>query len=64
MTRMVWFDPPDGSRYGFPKKVYLSTVQNETLLRIWLVEQNYPANEIDFAIKYHRYWNCEPKDPK
>jgi hypothetical protein len=57
MTRMVWFDPPDGSRYGFPKLVYLSTVENETLLRLWLAENNYPAGELDLAVKYHRYWN-------
>lgn len=64
MTRMVWFDPSEGWRHGFPRKVYLSTVQNETLLRIWLAENNYPAKDIDFAIKYHRYWNCKPEDLK
>lgn len=57
MSRKVWFDPPEGSRYGFPKLVYLATLENETLLRLWLAENDYPASEIELAVKYHRYWN-------
>jgi hypothetical protein len=59
MNRMVWIDPPDGWRWGFPKKTWLSTVQNETLFRIWLAENNYPNYDIDFAMKWYRYWNVE-----
>lgn len=61
MKRKVWFDPPEGWKYGFPKTVYLSTVENESLLRLWLAENKYPPSEIDFAVKYHRYWNIEPE---
>jgi hypothetical protein len=57
MTQMVWVDPPEGWRYGFPKKVYVGTVKNETLLRLWLAENKYPAKDIDLAVRFSRYWN-------
>ena len=46
-TKMV--DPPSGWKYGFPaplKKDY----------RQQLIDAKYPKDEIDFAMRYSRYW--------
>ncbi len=52
-------DPPDGSRYGFPKPVAEGYLKNESLMRIWLQEQGYPEKDLDLALTYYRYWEID-----
>ena len=48
----VMIDPPRGWAYGFPKELP-EDVQD---LRQWLVDQGYPESQVDWAMKYCRYW--------
>lgn len=57
--KYVYIDPANGSRYGFPKKVPETYLKSESLLRIWLLDNGYPANELELGLKYFRYWNAE-----
>ena len=41
---MKMIDPPGGWRYGFPKAF---TIRDGQSLREWLIENGYPAHEID-----------------
>lgn len=52
--RTLIIDPPEGWRYGFPKPVPDGVMKSESLLRIWLAEQNYP--EVELALTHSRYW--------
>jgi len=45
-------DPPEGWRYGFPKQLPDGTVNFQQ----WLVENGYPKDQVDLAVKYSRYW--------
>lgn len=45
-------DPPSGWRYGFPKEL----PQNVGNMRTWLIENGYPEQEVDFALRYCRMW--------
>ena len=47
-------DPPGGWRYGFPREIKDGD-SYEQLLR----EAGYPAEDIDLALKYSRYWEQE-----
>jgi len=47
----MWIDPPYGWRYGFPK-IYDSTKP----LDIWLMENGYPQEDVNFALNYLRTW--------
>lgn len=44
----VMIDPPDGEKYGFPKRL---AMENEAVLsfdmKAWLVANGYPQEEID-----------------
>ena len=48
-------DPPQGWRYGFPK-VLPDDVKD---LRAWLLEQGYPEEWVDLAMKASRFWEKE-----
>jgi hypothetical protein len=61
MTKEMWIDPPEGWRYGFPKRVPSGYLKNETLMRLWLQQEGYPESEIMFALRYSRYWSTEPE---
>jgi len=57
MTKKTVIDPPSGWKYGFPKFLpdYVTDV------KAWLVEQGYPAREIEACGKhfYCRYWETD-----
>lgn len=57
--KYVFIDPPDGWKYLFPKKIPATYIKNESLLRIWLLDNGYPARHLDLAVKYFRYWDAE-----
>ena len=62
MTEEMWIDPPEGWRYGFPKRVPATYLKNETLMRLWFQQEGYPSNAIDMALRYSRYWSTEPEN--
>jgi len=54
MTRM-YVDPPSGYLYGFPKPLerdYEGQLRNA----------GYPEKDIDFALKWSRYFMYEPRE--
>lgn len=57
--RTLIIDPPEGWRYGFPKPVPDGVMKSESLLRVWLAEQNYPEKDIELALKHSRYWEID-----
>lgn len=40
----VNIDPPEGSKYGFPK---VFDTETDGVMLEWIVDQGYPADEID-----------------
>lgn len=54
MTLII--DPPSGWRYGFPKPIPEDVFFDAAAFRAWLVEQGYPAQDIELAIEHSRYW--------
>ena len=57
MSITTIIDPPAGWKYGFPKAIPDKVVP-ETLAD-WLVEEGYPEEDIELALKYSRYWTKE-----
>jgi hypothetical protein len=55
-------DPPSGWQYGFPKPIPVGCLKSDSLLRIWLLDQGYPANMLELALKHSRYWSKEIED--
>ena len=53
---MMWVDPAEGWKYGFPK-IYDS--EKDPPMRDWLLKQGYPEKMLEFPI---RYWKAE--EPK
>lgn len=62
-TSNVFFDPPEGARYGFPKRIPQEILDLEYLedekvgdvaFREWLIKEGYPKDKIDLAEKYGR----------
>lgn len=45
-------DPPEGWRYGFPKRLPEGTINFEQ----WLVMNGYPKDMVPLAVKHSRYW--------
>jgi hypothetical protein len=57
MSKITFYDPPSGWRYGFPK-VY-EPLENEEL-KDTLLRDGYPQDEIDNGgAKYCRFWDYE-----
>ena len=55
-----YFDPPSGWRYGFPKIIPEEILgDQQELFKKWILEQGYPEDEIELALKYGRYWEEE-----
>ena len=50
MTRMI--DPPSGWQYGFPKVL---TAEEGEAIKKWLINNGYPASEIE---AYGNYFYC------
>jgi hypothetical protein len=53
---MLIIDPPSGWQYGFPKPVPDDVLKSKRLLRVWLIKQGYPAEDLEMAMKHSRYW--------
>jgi hypothetical protein len=54
-------DPPEGWKHGFPKILPEHLVGNTDGISTWLVENGYPEEDIELALKYSRYWEREIK---
>lgn len=54
------FDPPSGWMYGFPKPIPKECIEDEDVLRAWLIEEGYP--DPDLAIRYSRYYEGLNRD--
>lgn len=49
MTKVILADPPNGWLYGFPAPLQENYRQQ-------LKNAGYPEEDIDFAVKYSRFW--------
>lgn len=59
------YDPPKGWAYGFPKEVpeeVLNTPKGSGAFRQWILDEGYPEEDVDFAMKYGRSWYEETED--
>jgi hypothetical protein len=54
-------DPPSGWMYGFPKPVPDDILCDNALFRAWLVQQGYPAQDVELAVKHSRYWEAQTR---
>ena len=54
---MVFYDPPSGWRYGFPREY--APLPNESVADT-LVRDGYPAAKVAFAAKYCRFFDSTP----
>ena len=52
MSKVI--DPPSGWKYGFPKAVPDEILEDHTALAEWLIEEGYPIEDLDQAMKYSR----------
>ena len=50
--RVMIVDPPSGWRYGFPAPL-------ESDYKAQLLKHKYPAEDIELALKYSRYWESD-----
>jgi hypothetical protein len=55
---VTYVDPPSGHRYGFPRILPDDVVD----MRKWLIDNGYPEKDVDFAMKYMRYWKEEVEE--
>ncbi len=53
---MLFYDPPSGWRYGFPRPY--EPLEGETVAQT-LIRDGYPEGEADFASKYCRFIGAE-----
>lgn len=53
---VTFIDPPSGWMYGFPK-ILPDDVED---LEEWLIDNGYPHDDIEMAMKYSRYWKGQP----
>ena len=52
-------DPPAGWRYGFPR--FYDKDQDGDLGE-WLVKGGYPREDVDFALRYTRFFSRDSQD--
>jgi hypothetical protein len=52
-------DPPEGWKHGFPKILPEHLVRNMEEIPTWLIENGYPEEDIELALKYSRFWERE-----
>ena len=50
----LWIDPPEGWRYGFPKKL---PPEHRARATEWMIEQGYPRKLTEGSHFYCRMWN-------
>lgn len=56
----IYIDPPSGWKYGFPKILPVGIAD----LKQWFIDEGYPADQVDLAIKYSRMWEDVPPKGK
>lgn len=59
MRKVMMIDPPSGWQYGWPKPLPAAWKEPRFDLRKWFLDEGYPEKDIDFALKYSRYWSQE-----
>lgn len=60
MSRKEMFiDPPEGWRYGFPRVLPRNLIGDSEGLERWLIQNGYPKEDVDCAMKYSWYWEGE-----
>jgi hypothetical protein len=52
-------DPPEGWKHGFPKILPEHLLVNIEEIPAWLIENGYPEEDIEIALKYSRFWERE-----
>lgn len=52
--RETLIDPPSGWRFGFPKPLPKNFKEENFDLRQWFIDNDYPEEEVDFAIHHYR----------
>lgn len=57
---LIFVDPPEGWRYGFPKLVPVELYEKD--IRPWLVEQGYPTSCLTDSEFSCRYFYAEPNE--
>lgn len=62
MSKITIVDPPSGWQYGFPKPIPADILGDDEKFADWLFMQGYPADQIEFALKYSRYWEGDDYD--
>lgn len=62
MQTVIIIDPPSGWRHGFPKPLPDDFREVGFNLRDWFLENNYPEEDIELALKYSRYWERSLED--
>ena len=62
MHRKLIVDPPRGWKYGFPKPIPENILHIDGAFKLWLLKEGYPSEEIEFALKYSRYWEAEVEE--
>lgn len=52
-TKILWIDPPEGWKYGFPREVPEGIERDA--INEWLIEIGYPKEKIE---EYGEYFHC------
>lgn len=53
-NKVLWIDPPEGWRYGFPRAVPKGIECEESIIK-WMIECGYPKKKIE---EYGEYFFC------
>lgn len=60
MTKRLIVDPPEGWKYGFPKRMPEDIIGSDRKIFCeWLIAQGYPIDNVELALKHSRYWECK-----
>ena len=54
--QVTYVDPPSGWKYGFPK---IRPPEAFDDMEKWFIDEGYPEEDIDLAMRYSRYWTEE-----
>ena len=54
--KKMFIDPPSGWRYGFPKPLPENWKDDDFDLKQWLLDNEYPKEEVEFGIHHCRYF--------
>jgi hypothetical protein len=59
--QIIVIDPPSGWKYGFPK-ILPNYIKGSDLLSNWLLDNGYPQEDIELALKHSRYWSIKSNE--